>query len=72
METPTEYRVESPLYPLTKEQILHSAYFQAVASTANLMIMAGGLPPDLEQFDELVEVAIALTDKLIEEVGKKI
>jgi hypothetical protein len=70
METPTEYRVESPLYPLTKEQILHSAYFQAVLKTADSLIAGGWI--DSNELYDLIDVAIALTDKLIEEVGKKI
>lgn len=42
METRGEYRVEQPLYPTdNRKQVLHSAYFQHVASTAEAMIMAG-------------------------------
>lgn len=68
-----EYRVEQPLYPTeNREQVLHSAYFQCVASTADSIIMAGGLSPDPEDNEQLIEMAIAFTDKLIEKVGEKL
>ena len=72
METSAEYRVEQPLYPTNnREQVLRSPYFQCVASTADSIIMAGGLSPDPEDNEQLIEMATAFTDKLIEEVGKK-
>jgi hypothetical protein len=73
------------LYPAKKkEQVLMSAYFQCVrsaleyeashskrkhASTADSMIMAGKLEPGREE--ELIDEAIAFTDKLIKQVGEK-
>lgn len=73
METPVKYEVDKPIYPDNKrEQVLKSAYFQRVASTADSMIMAGGPPPDLAEFDDLIENAIAFTDQLIERVGEKL
>lgn len=53
-----------------KERILNSPYFISVANTAEAMIMAGGLPA--EEYDELIEDAIAFTDKLIEKVGERL
>jgi hypothetical protein len=71
METPAKYVVDKPLYPAKKkEQVLMSAYFQCVASTADSMIMAGKLEPGREQ--QLIDEAIAFTDLLIEQVGQKI
>lgn len=78
METPATYKVDRPT--LTREQILHSAYFQKVASTADAMIMANALGMTYpmkakelfkEEIDETIELAIAFTDKLIEKVGKR-
>ncbi len=71
MEKPGKYFVERSLYRATKkEEVLHSAYYQSVASTADSMIVAGSLLPGREE--ELIERAIAFTDKLIERVGEKL
>ncbi len=46
METPVKYlgQIDIPTEPKSKrEQVLHSAYFQAVASTADSIIMGNGL-----------------------------
>jgi hypothetical protein len=93
METPATYKVDRPT--LTRKQItsrfgyedshpkadvLHSAYFQAVASTADSMIMANALGMTYpmkakelfrEEIDETIELAIAFTDKLIERVSDR-
>lgn len=74
MEQSTKYLtepIEASLYTENKrEQVLHSPYFQCVASTADSMIIAGKLLPGREK--ELIEKAIAFTDMLIEKVGQKI
>ena len=75
METPVKYQVGKPIYPKNKrEQVLNSAYYQAVASTADSMITAGGLypVPDTQNLEVVIEMAIAFTDLLIEKVGQKI
>lgn len=75
METPVKYQVGKPIYPQNKrEQVLHSAYFQAVASTADSMIMGGGLypVPDTHNLEFVIDAAIAFTDQLIEKVGQKL
>ena len=69
METPVKYQVDKPIYPDNKrEQVLKSAYFQAVASTLNSLLLG------YESFtsdEEVIERAIAFTDQLIEKVGEK-
>lgn len=74
METPAKYQVDMPTCPpsVQRAKIINSAYFQAVARIADSLIMAwGGLSPDPEENDELIETAIAFTDKLIEKVGER-
>lgn len=74
METPVKYQVDKPIYPENKrEQVLKCAYYQAVASTADSMITAGGLypVPDRQNFEFVIDAAIAFTDQLIEKVGEK-
>jgi hypothetical protein len=51
---------------MTREQVLQSAYFHRVASTADSMIMAGWGKNLV--YEELIEEAIAFTDRLIERV----
>lgn len=77
-EQSTPYQVDRPM---TREQILQSAYFQAVARTADSMIATGvinsGYPEDVDdpgrkkEIEKLVDMAIAFTDKLIEKVGER-
>jgi hypothetical protein len=70
-EQPTPYQVGRPkMTREQKEQVMHSAYFQAVASTTDSMIMGGLLIPGREEY--LMDRAIAFTDQLIEKVGKKV
>lgn len=75
MEESTSYLVEpmmeASLYPENKrEQVLRSPYFQAVSLNAASMIAAEGVQP--EQYEELIERAIAFTDLLIQKVGERI
>lgn len=73
METPIKYlgQIDIPASPANKrEQVLHSAYFQAVASTTDSMIMGGLLIPGREEY--LMDRAIAFTDMLIEKVAEKL
>lgn len=74
MEESTRYLtepIEASLYPENKRQeVLATAYFQAVASTADAMIMGGLLIAGREEY--LMDRAIAFTDQLIEKVGQKI
>jgi hypothetical protein len=75
METPVKYQVGKPIYPKNKrEQVLNSAYYQAVASTADAMLTAGGLypVPDRQNFEWVIDAAIAFTDQLIEKVGERL
>jgi hypothetical protein len=72
METSAKYRVEQPLYPTdNREQVLHSAYFQRVASIAEALIVSRGITFSRE-LEPVVEDAIAFTDKLIEKVGERL
>jgi hypothetical protein len=64
METPVKYQVDK------REQVLHSAYYQAVASTTDAMIMGGLLIPGREEY--LMDRAIAFTDQLITKVGERL
>lgn len=97
-EEPTEYKVDSEVYPFGDEieklhqaaylrhpeifdklkamdddpvfkrsRLLKSPYYQEVADTARAMIASGWG----NEVDEIVENAIALTDKLIEKLGEK-
>ena len=62
--------VSSPIYFVDRrEQILTSNYFYQVSQTANNLILSGLY--SLED-DELIDDAIAFTDKLIERVEEKI
>lgn len=75
METSAKYEAgQISRQTSTREQVLYSPYFQCVASTADSMIMAGGLcpVPDTENFDVLIESAINFTDRLIEKVGERL
>jgi hypothetical protein len=72
METKAEYRVEQPLYPTdNREKVLHSAYFQRVASVAEAMIFARGVFY-AKELEPVIDDAIAFTDKLIEKVGQRL
>lgn len=71
METSIKYEADKPIYPDNKrQQVLHSPYFQCVASTADSMIAAAYIPA--EEYEQLIEDAIAFTDLLIQKVGERI
>jgi hypothetical protein len=72
METPAKYVVDKALYPsVQQEQVLMSAYFQCVASTADSMIISGALETGALDEEEIIDRAIAVTDLLIEKVGER-
>jgi hypothetical protein len=75
METPVKYdalanplgQVDSPIYPEDKRRrVLESAYFQAIANTLNSLLLGY---KSFSSDEEVIERAIAITDKLIEKVG---
>ncbi|MGL5836783.1 MAG: hypothetical protein ACRC1Z_26665 [Waterburya sp.] len=85
METPVKYEVDKPIYPgrvfgkklLTekptvdnkRQEVLRSPYFQCVSLNAASMLAVGGIPP--EEYERLIDSAIAFTDMLIEKVAEK-
>ena len=68
METPTKYRV-NPHPPKSRIGILTSPYCTTVKEFMLAMITAGYTYATDE---ELLDMAIAFTDRLIEKVGEKL
>ena len=71
METKVKYQVDDPVTKKIKEReaIVGSNYFQAIATVANSVIVSGR---NFKTDGELIDNAIAFTDKLIKKIGEKL